>query len=122
EEGRPNGGDLHRSRPLRVGAGLRQLVGGPGRGDVRGRGRSRCAQGPRKGEAKAAALPVSSLLVRGQNGAVSANPESAGWRYVSFNALRIPAGGQFILETEGSEACIVVLSGRCAVRVGEVGW
>src|SRR5207245_93558 len=67
-------------------------------------------------------LPVSPLLVRGQNGVVSVTPEAAGWRYVSFNALRIPSGGRFLLETEGSEACIVVLSGRCAVRVGEVGW
>jgi 5-deoxy-glucuronate isomerase len=65
---------------------------------------------------------VSSLLVRGENGAVSVTPESAGWRYVSFNALRIPNGGRFLLETEGSEACIVVIAGRCAVRVGDVGW
>jgi 5-deoxy-glucuronate isomerase len=65
---------------------------------------------------------VSSLLVRGENGGVSVTPESAGWRYVSFNALRIPNGGRFLLDTEGSEACIVVISGRCAVGVGEVGW
>jgi 5-deoxy-glucuronate isomerase len=65
---------------------------------------------------------VSALLVRGENGRVSATPESAGWRYVSFNALRIPSGGRFLLETEGSEACIVVIGGRCAVRVGDVGW
>jgi 5-deoxy-glucuronate isomerase len=65
---------------------------------------------------------VSILLVRGENGLVSATPESAGWRYVSFNALRIPKGGRFLLETEGSEACIVVIAGRCAVRIGEIGW
>jgi 5-deoxy-glucuronate isomerase len=65
---------------------------------------------------------VSSLLVRGQNGAVSVTPETAGWRFVSFNALRIPSGGRFELETDGSEACIVVLAGRCAVRIGEIGW
>jgi len=65
---------------------------------------------------------VSSLLVRGENGAVSVTAESAGRRYVSFNALRIPKGRQFLLETEGSEACIVVIAGRCAVRVGDVGW
>jgi len=65
---------------------------------------------------------VTSLLVRGQAGAVSVTPESAGWRYVSFNALRIPSGGRFLLETEGSEACIVVIAGRCAIGVGEVGW
>ena len=65
---------------------------------------------------------MTSLLVRGQNGGVSVTPESAGWRYVSFNALRIPNGGRFLLETEGSEACIVVIAGRCAVRVGDVGW
>jgi 5-deoxy-glucuronate isomerase len=65
---------------------------------------------------------VSSLLVRGQNGSVSVTPHSAAWRYVSFNALRIPSGGRFLLETEGSEACIVVIAGRCAVGVGDVGW
>jgi 5-deoxy-glucuronate isomerase len=65
---------------------------------------------------------VSKLLVRGQNGAISVTPESAGWRHVSFNALRIPGGGRFELETGGSEACIVVIGGRCAVRVGDVGW
>ena len=65
---------------------------------------------------------MSSLLVRGENGGVSVTPESAGWRYVSFNALRIPSGARFLLETEGSEACIVVIAGRCAIRVGEVGW
>jgi 5-deoxy-glucuronate isomerase len=65
---------------------------------------------------------VSTLLVRGDNGLVSVTPESAGWRYVSFNALRIPSGGRFLLDTEGSEACIVVIAGRCAVRIGEIGW
>ena len=65
---------------------------------------------------------MTSLLVRGDQGRVSATPESAGWRYVSFNALRIPNGGRFLLDTEGSEACIVVMGGRCAVRIGDVGW
>jgi 5-deoxy-glucuronate isomerase len=65
---------------------------------------------------------VSSLLVRGQDGAVSVSPAVAGWRYVSFNALSVPNGGRFILETEGSEACMVVISGRCAVRVGDQSW
>jgi 5-deoxy-glucuronate isomerase len=65
---------------------------------------------------------VSALLRRSDNGAVSVTPQSAGWRYVSFNALVIPKGGQFVLETGGSEACIVVIAGRCAVRVGALGW
>ena len=65
---------------------------------------------------------MSSLLVRGENGAVGVTPESAGWRYVSFNALRIPSGGRFELDTDGSEACIVVIGGRCAVRIGDIGW
>ena len=45
---------------------------------------------------------MSSLLVRGENGGVSVTAESAGWRYVSFNALRIPNGGRFLLDTEGA--------------------
>jgi 5-deoxy-glucuronate isomerase len=65
---------------------------------------------------------VSSLVVRGENDGVAVTPQKAGWRYVSFNALRIPKGGQFILETDGSEACVVVIAGRCAVRIGELEW
>ena len=60
--------------------------------------------------------------MRGEDGGVSVTPETAGWRYVGFNALRVPQGSRFLLDTEGSEACIVVIAGRCAVRVGEVGW
>ena len=60
--------------------------------------------------------------MRGETAGVSVTPESAGWKYVSFNSLRIPKGTRFLLETEASEACIVVLSGRCAVGVGEIGW
>jgi 5-deoxy-glucuronate isomerase len=65
---------------------------------------------------------VSSLLVRGDAGRVSVTPETAGWRYVSFNAVRLAAGARFVLETDGSEACLVVIRGRCAVRCGNEVW
>jgi 5-deoxy-glucuronate isomerase len=53
---------------------------------------------------------------------VSVTPESAGWTYVSFSATRIPNGGRFLVSTEESEVCVVVLGGRCVVRAGEMSW
>jgi 5-deoxy-glucuronate isomerase len=63
-----------------------------------------------------------SLHVRGDTGRVSVTPESAGWRYVTFRAVRVGKGGRFVAETEESEVCVVLLGGRCSVRVGEVTW
>src|SRR5205809_784335 len=78
----------------------------------------------REGAAEAAAVPLAprSLLVRGLDGRVSLTPQTAGWNYVSFSATWIPKGGRFVVEAEDSEVCVVVIAGRCSVRVGEVSW
>jgi 5-deoxy-glucuronate isomerase len=64
----------------------------------------------------------SSLLVRGLEGRVALTPQSAGWRFVSFSATWIPKGGRFVVEAEDTEVCVVIIAGRCSVRVGDVSW
>jgi 5-deoxy-glucuronate isomerase len=49
-------------------------------------------------------------------------PESAGWRYVGFEALRLGAGDTWSGATDGRELCIVVVAGRVTVRSGDLGW
>ncbi|OLD11762.1 MAG: 5-deoxy-glucuronate isomerase [Chloroflexi bacterium 13_1_40CM_3_70_6] len=65
---------------------------------------------------------TSSLLVRGAGGRVLVTPESAGWAFVGFATHRLAAGGRYLLATEEREVCVVVIAGRCAVRVGDVSW
>ena len=65
---------------------------------------------------------MSSLLVRGEGGRVAITPASAGWRYVSFSTARVGKGARFVVATEESEVCIVILGGRCSVRIGVVNW
>jgi 5-deoxy-glucuronate isomerase len=59
-----------------------------------------------------------SLLVRA-DGDLRVTPESAGWRYVGFEALRI---GRATRETGDREVCIVVIEGRCDVRSDHGEW
>jgi 5-deoxy-glucuronate isomerase len=59
-----------------------------------------------------------SLLVRG-DGDLCVTPESAGWRYVGFEAVRV---GHLARETGGREVCIVVIEGRCDVRSSQGEW
>ena len=57
---------------------------------------------------------------RGANGAVHrVTPESAGWRYVGFEVLDLPAGGTLERDTAGCEHCAVLLSGRARVAVND---
>ena len=49
-------------------------------------------------------------------------PESAGWRYVGFEALRFGAGEKFEGNTGGRELCIVIVAGRVAVASGGLVW
>ena len=46
-------------------------------------------------------------------------PESAGWRYVGFEARALKRGRSFALPAEPRELCIVVLSGKVRVRAGD---
>lgn len=45
-------------------------------------------------------------------------PESAGWRYVGFEVFDLAAGGTLERSLPDREQCLVLLSGRAAVRVG----
>jgi len=49
-------------------------------------------------------------------------PESAGWRYVGFEALWLAPGETYAGITGGRELCIVVLSGRVTVASGDLVW
>jgi 5-deoxy-glucuronate isomerase len=49
-------------------------------------------------------------------------PESAGWRYVGFEALRLGADKKVECNTGGRELCIVIVSGRVAVASGGLVW
>ncbi len=46
-------------------------------------------------------------------------PESAGWRYVGFAVHALPAGGSLQRVMAERETCLVVLSGKLTVTVGE---
>jgi 5-deoxy-glucuronate isomerase len=55
-----------------------------------------------------------SILVRGDGpAAVRVTPESAGWTYVGFEALRF--SGRIERREEARETCVVLLSGRCSL-------
>ena len=65
---------------------------------------------------------MSSLLVRGESRRVAITPASAGWRYVSFSTAHVSRGARYVVASEEQEICLVVLSGRCSVRVGLLNW
>lgn len=44
-------------------------------------------------------------------------PESAGWRYVGFEALELAPGQTLTRELPDREQCLVLLSGRAAIRI-----
>lgn len=47
-------------------------------------------------------------------------PESAGWKYVGFEVRQLIAGQQVALTSVGKETCILVLTGRADVQVGDL--
>jgi 5-deoxy-glucuronate isomerase len=64
---------------------------------------------------------TSPLLVKGAPSGrqiVEVTPDSAGWKYVGFRALRLGAGAHETVETGSRELCIVVLSGTIDVTIG----
>jgi 5-deoxy-glucuronate isomerase len=71
---------------------------------------------------------VTALLVRSAASPASdgllleVSPESAGWRYVGFEVLRLAGGGRAERRTEGREVCAVLLSGRADVTFGGREW
>ncbi len=46
-------------------------------------------------------------------------PENAGWRYVGFDVFNLQDGQTVTQRAEGRETCLVLVSGRAAVRAGD---
>ena len=71
---------------------------------------------------------MTALLVRSAVGLagdglmLEVSPESAGWRYVGFEVLRLAAGHRVERHTERREVCAVLLSGRADVTFGGREW
>jgi 5-deoxy-glucuronate isomerase len=53
---------------------------------------------------------------------VGVPPHFAGWYYVGFEVLRLGEGRTVERRIEDAEVCLVILSGRCTVSTGDVGW
>jgi 5-deoxy-glucuronate isomerase len=67
----------------------------------------------------------SKLIVKGaQEGRTIARvtPESAGWSYVGFEALRLAPGQQWTGTTAGRELCIVLVAGRATIESDDLAW
>ncbi|PZN55135.1 MAG: 5-deoxy-glucuronate isomerase [Proteobacteria bacterium] len=65
---------------------------------------------------------MSKLLVKAKKGygrVAHVTPESAGWTYVGFDLHRLRAGDAVSAETDGREACLVLVSGRGKVHAAE---
>ena len=45
-------------------------------------------------------------------------PASAGWSYVGFSVLELPPGRVVSRRTEGTEVCLVILTGRVRINAG----
>lgn len=46
-------------------------------------------------------------------------PESAGWEYVGFRVVRLPAGTSYAQVEQGRESCLVLLTGTVSVMAGD---
>ena len=53
---------------------------------------------------------------------VKVTPESAGWRYVGFQALWLAPGETWAGVTGARELCVVVIAGHVGVRSGDLAW
>jgi 5-deoxy-glucuronate isomerase len=54
---------------------------------------------------------------------VKVTPESAGWKHVGFECLRLAAGESLALQLPANrEGCLVVLTGRVDIGVGDERW
>jgi 5-deoxy-glucuronate isomerase len=64
-----------------------------------------------------------SLLVRPEGAGAHVHritPQSAGWRYVGFEVVDLPAGQQLERSLPDREQCLVLLSGQASLRVDEL--
>ena len=68
------------------------------------------------------------LIVESKNGAdeggsvVKVTPESAGWKYVGFEVLKLADGDSVERRAEGEEVCLVPISGACTVSSRSEAW
>ncbi|RED58577.1 5-deoxy-glucuronate isomerase [Cohnella lupini] len=71
---------------------------------------------------------MSELIVKPHNrpqadcSILSVTPESAGWTYVGFEALRLKTGDIIKRNTDQREVCLVLLSGRASIRTRHSEW
>jgi 5-deoxy-glucuronate isomerase len=68
---------------------------------------------------------TSALLVKAARSGrviVRVTPESAGWRYVGFEALQLAPGQAWHGHTGAREFCVVLVAGRATVESGEFAW
>jgi 5-deoxy-glucuronate isomerase len=67
---------------------------------------------------------MSELLVRGTSGEtiVDVTPQSAGWSYVGFEAVRLREGARLTRDTAERECCVVVIEGTCSVSSPHGEW
>jgi 5-deoxy-glucuronate isomerase len=68
------------------------------------------------------ALVVPRQAPGGDGTLVKLTPQTAGWRYVGFQVVRLGAGERFQGQAVAEEHCAVVLGGRCRVVAGEREW
>lgn len=64
---------------------------------------------------------MSSLLLRAGDWD-RVDPASAGWRYLSFEVVRLRDGEEVTRRTGREEVALVPLGGRCAVASGDASW
>jgi 5-deoxy-glucuronate isomerase len=51
---------------------------------------------------------------------VHVTPQTAGWTYVGFDLHQLRPGDRVAAETGGREVCLVLVSGRAAIRAGDL--
>ena len=63
---------------------------------------------------------MSDLLIKPAQGSRVHNitPASAGWKYVGFELHDLVQDQEIVLQQAGREVCLVVLTGRAAISVG----
>ncbi len=71
---------------------------------------------------------MSNLIVKSRHvpdsnaSVVKVTPESAGWKYVGFEVVKLEAGGVAERTSDGAEVCLVPIRGACSVSSGSEVW
>lgn len=67
-------------------------------------------------------LRIASAAAGADHRTIEVTPERAGWRYVGFEALRLPQGATVERMYPAREACVVVLGGSCEIASAAGRW